>query len=1165
MSEISFAAKFHGRVVLSWLALWLGLLLSIPTAANVQTIQDTRPELHFAVLAFRPTPEMIARWQSVARYLDEKIPSHRIILEALDYPELEQVVRQKKVDLVLTQPAHYVALSVEQNLYSPLATLVEAANGLALTEFGGVIFVRADQSTIQNLADIYDKRIATSHRESLGAYQAQAFELHELGISLGGAQVIETGKQDGVIAALNEDKADVGFVRSGLLEQMASEGKIKLSDFRVLKSANVPHYPLLLSTRLYPQWALAAMPWLDKTIARQVAGAILSLPHDGEVAKTAGISGFNIPGDYRSVDRLMRALRVPPFEARVPIQIILEDHPYLVIAIALIFLSGVLWIFIASKRSSRQRRLNLIDLQASERRFYDFADAASDWFWEMGPDLRFTYFSERISETLGTSPVQMIGKTRQDIMNPDDISEKWEAHFNDMDQRRAFKEFDYLLALPDGTCRYISISGKPVFDDAGAFAGYRGIGHDITERKQAEEQLRQAAIVFQHASEGIVITDTHGNILEVNTAFSTITGYDREEVLGKNTALLSSGRQGKGFYALMWQKLAESGQWSGEIWNRRKSGEVYAEMLTINTVRNPQGEPLLYVGLFHDITVLKEQQHQLEHMAHYDALTQLPNRVLLADRLQQALNQAERRSNQIAVVYLDLDGFKSVNDMYGHASGDKLLVELSKQMKRALRDGDTLSRLGGDEFVIVLLDLDDHAASAPILERLLKLTSCAINIDGQSLQVSASLGVTFFPQSDEIGADQLMRQADQAMYIAKQLGKNRYHIFDADQDRAVRGRHESIERIRDALDNHEFVLYYQPKVNMRTGKVIGAEALIRWQHPEQGILAPSCFLPLVEEHELIKPIGDWVIETALRQMEEWQAQGLTLPVSVNVAGRQLQSPDFVGKLRVALYQHPGVANDLTLEVLESSALEDISQVSQLIADCKKMGVSFDLDDFGTGYSSLTYLKRLPAQTLKIDQSFVRDMLEDPDDLAILDGIIGLATSFQRDIIAEGVESHAHSMALLRLGCELGQGYAIAKPMPANEMLTWVANWHPVIASIPRQIKRDELPVLFAMTEHRAWLKALELQLLEQQSVMPLLNHHQCRFGHWLDHSGAKKYIDHPALPQILSIHEEIHCLANDLLELKQRGLHDEAYRNYSTLEIASLRDRLLILLESLLD
>ncbi|MDP3795330.1 MAG: EAL domain-containing protein, partial [bacterium] len=337
-----------------------------------------------------------------------------------------------------------------------------------------------------------------------------------------------------------------------------------------------------------------------------------------------------------------------------------------------------------------------------------------------------------------------------------------------------------------------------------------------------------------------------------------------------------------------------------------------------------------------------------------------------------------------------------------------------------------------------------------------------------------------------------------AMYQAKLAGKNRYHVFDAEQDRSVRGHHESLDRIRHALAQREFVLYYQPKVNMRTGVVIGAEALIRWQHPEQGLLAPAQFLPVIEDHPLAIEVGEWVIDTALTQVELWRAAGLDLPVSVNVGARQLQQADFVQRLRGILAAHPQVQSSrLELEVLETSALDDVAGVSLVIQTCREMGVLFALDDFGTGYSSLTYLKRLPASLLKIDQSFVRDMLDDPDDLAILDGVIGLAAAFRREVIAEGVETVAHGQMLLQLGCELGQGYGIARPMPAEALPDWARSWKPDASwgQVPL-MRRDDLPLLFACVEHQAWVKAIESHLRGERDTPPELDPAQCHFGGW---------------------------------------------------------------------
>jgi diguanylate cyclase (GGDEF)-like protein/PAS domain S-box-containing protein len=459
--------------------------------------------------------------------------------------------------------------------------------------------------------------------------------------------------------------------------------------------------------------------------------------------------------------------------------------------------------------------------------------------------------------------------------------------------------------------------------------------------------------------------------------------------------------------------------------------------------RDADGKPLRMIGTNSDITERKAHQSQLERVAHFDALTNLPNRVLLADRLQQAMAQALRRAQHLAVVYLDLDGFKAINDQHGHDTGDQVLIALAQRMKLALREGDSLARIGGDEFVIVLIDVDDRVASLPMLNRLKAACAQNVQVGVLSLQVSASVGITFYPQAQDIDADQLLRQADQAMYQAKLAGKNRLHFFDATQDSSIRGRHESVERIRLALEQREFVLHYQPKVNMRSGQIIGAEALIRWQHPEKGLLSPAMFLPFIEDHPLAVDIGEWVIDTALTQIERWHAAGLDMRVSVNVGSRQLQQGDFVDRFKFILAKHPQVKpSSLELEVLETSALEDIAQVSDVIEACAHLGVKFALDDFGTGYSSLAYLKLLRVAMLKIDQSFVRDMLEDPDDLAILQGVIGLAAAFRRQVIAEGVETVAHGTLLLQLGCELAQGYGIAQPMSAEQMPAWSTAWRP---------------------------------------------------------------------------------------------------------------------------
>jgi len=693
---------------------------------------------------------------------------------------------------------------------------------------------------------------------------------------------------------------------------------------------------------------------------------------------------------------------------------------------------------------------------------------------------------------------------------------------------------------------------------------------DITQRKQmmeaqrsAQEKLQLAASVFTHAREGIMITDPNGQIVEVNDAFTRITGFSRQEVLGNNPRLLSSGRQGKEFYSQLWQQVINKGHWYGEIWNRRKNGELYAEMLTISAVCDGDNKADHYVALFSDITTHKEHENHLDHIAHYDALTNLPNRVLLADRLRQGMAHAQRQGKKLVVVYLDLDGFKRVNDSHGHEAGDQRLIAVAARMKAALREGDTLARIGGDEFVAVLGDLEHANASVPMLTRLLAAAAQPFAFRTALLQVSASVGVTCYPQAQEIEADHLLRQADQAMYQAKLEGKNRYSFFDTAQDSEIRGFHKSIERIRQGLANREFVLHYQPKVNLRSGAVIGVEALIRWQHPQNGLLAPAMFLPAIENHPLAVELGEWVIHTALTQLAAWQTQGLNLGMSVNVGARQVQHPNFVLRLQEILALHANVeATRLEIEILESSALEDLVRMSQVIEDCHALGVTVALDDFGTGYSSLTYLRHLRVHLLKIDQSYVHGMLDDADDLAVLRGVIGLANSFRRSVSAEGIETLAHGSLLLQLGCELGQGFFIARPMPAHELPDWMAHWQPnPVWRAQTAVAPENLPLLFARIEHRTWVDAVAASLRGDGFVPPPRDQRQCKFWQWLDTDGLGRYGRLPVFESIKALHHQVHALGTELLALQAVGRHAEALAKLPELE--AQRDALLAELDRL--
>ncbi|MEJ2692966.1 MAG: EAL domain-containing protein [Candidatus Thiodiazotropha sp.] len=813
-----------------------------------------------------------------------------------------------------------------------------------------------------------------------------------------------------------------------------------------------------------------------------------------------------------------------------------------------------------------QRKLAEDKLRESELKFRLATETQSDVFWMSTPGIKKLLYVNPAYETVWQKSRESLFEDPRSFMealHPDDVNiyiERGEKY-----HRQGIRyEVEYRIVMSDGEIKWIQEKGYPVQQKLGDDRLMAGICIDVSKYKEAEQKLKLAANVFTFAREGIAITDLDANIVEVNDAFTYITGYSREEVLGKNPRLLKSGRQSAEFYSLMWKSLATKGQWYGEIWNRHKNGSVYAEYMNISAVNDAQGKMINYVAIFSDITSQKHHQSQLEHIAHYDALTDLPNRVLLADRLHQGMAQAQRRGQKLALAYIDLDGFKKVNDNHSHEVGDQVLVILADRMKDALREGDTIARLGGDEFVAVLMDLADVKESVPLISRLITVAAQPLRVGELTLQVTASLGVVLYPQNDEVSPDQLLRQADQAMYQAKLSGKNRYHIFDVEQDRSLRGYHESLERIHQALNNSEFVLHYQPKVNMRSGEIKGMEALIRWQHPDYGLLPPDRFLPTIEGHAISIDLGEWVLDTALSEFKQVHSTRPNLSISVNISANHLQNPKFVELLRKRLESHPEIApNKIILEVLETSALEDISRVSQIMNACIEMGLSFALDDFGTGYSSLTYLKRLPAAQIKIDHSFVREMLESSEDLAILEGVLGLAIAFRRQAIAEGVETEAHAEMLLQLGCDLAQGYAIAKPMAMDELLEWVGTWRPPARwKTQPLVSRSNTPLLFAGIEHQVWIRKIDAYVNGSATKPPQLDIHKCRFGVWLDGEGKERYGNDKVLEVIESLHQQVHSLSTDLFLLCDQKKRPAAKEKLGDLH--RLRDELLRQLKTLI-
>lgn len=606
--------------------------------------------------------------------------------------------------------------------------------------------------------------------------------------------------------------------------------------------------------------------------------------------------------------------------------------------------------------------------------------------------------------------------------------------------RRNFDRVCRFVRADDGNICWMHVWGRVDFAANGRPRRFGGVMQDISVNVRAEERLRLSREAFINASEGIMVTDRDAVILECNPAFVRMSGYALDELIGRRPNVLKSGLQEEEFYRQLWHILLEEGYWQGEFHNRRKDGSFYIQMTRISAVRDEQGGISRFIAMAADVTELRESQQHIEYLAYHDKLTSLPNRSKLADRLQVAIAQADRRGELLGVCYLDLDGFKPINDEWGHDVGDQVLIEVAHRLQNAVRAGDTVARMGGDEFVVLLNNIQDEAEIAPAVQRLLDAVAAPYEIGAMKTSLSMSIGATIYPHDPE-DADTLIRHADQAMYVAKRRGKSRLHLFDPESDRRLQAHHDMSARIAAGFERGEFRLYYQPQVRLSSGEVVGAEALLRWQHPQLGLMLPDEFLYAIDTVDFSIRFGEWIMRQVLAQMQVWSKTGLALSVSVNIASGHLQSPDFVERLAAILAEYPQMKPGmLELEILESATMHDLEAVTRVIERCADLGVDFALDDFGIGYSSLTYFRRLPTKFLKIDRSFVIDMLKDQEDHVLVASIIELAKTFNREVIAEGVETVEHGEVLLRLGCDLAQGFGIAMPMPPENLPDWVRRW-----------------------------------------------------------------------------------------------------------------------------
>jgi diguanylate cyclase (GGDEF)-like protein/PAS domain S-box-containing protein len=588
-----------------------------------------------------------------------------------------------------------------------------------------------------------------------------------------------------------------------------------------------------------------------------------------------------------------------------------------------------------------------------------------------------------------------------------------------------------------GETRWMRIESSPTRLENGDIV-CDGVQIDITEHHQIEEKLRLAAMVVANTRDGVVITDMEPRILAINPAYTEITGYHEAEVIGQNPRLLQSGRHDRAFYQAMWASIRDMGYWRGEVWNRRKNGDLYPQWLTISIVRNDRGEATHYVGVLTDISQIKHAEERVERLAHYDSLTGLPNRLLAQSRLAHALEQAQRRGHRVGVLFIDLDRFKTVNDSLGHPVGDELLRAITDRLGERFRHEDTLARLGGDEFLVVLEYLQRPEEAALVAHTIISLLEQPFTLaGGQELYLSASIGVSLYPD-DGHSAAELIQHADTAVYQAKTQGRNTYRFYTEALTRTAHERLDLESRLRRALERNEFLLHYQPLMSVGKEQMVGVEALVRWQPPGEALTPPMRFIPLAEETGLIVPLGEWVLRTACVQAKAWLDAGWPpLLLAVNLSARQFQQPDLIDRIHAVLLDTGLPATSLELEITESTLMEQGQQAAITLTALKKLGVRLAIDDFGTGYSSLAYLKRFPIDKLKIDQSFVRDIPQDSNDMEIASAIIALAHNLRLEVLAEGVETPEQLAFLRERGCDACQGYLFSRPLPAEELAQWL--------------------------------------------------------------------------------------------------------------------------------
>ncbi len=1049
------------RNVLSPLALVV-FCLWLSQAAPVKADDGIKPTLKIGVLSFRSVEATQKRWQPLADYLNEQLPQYHFQLSILFYEEMNRVFAEAGIDYIFTNPQHFTELN-NNNQLTPMLTLMPLAEGIPVTQFGGVIFTRAARNDINDLADVSRHKVAATFRQSFGGYLMQRWEVYKQGYDI--KHTVFTGMpHDNVVKTVLSGSADVGFVRTGVLEAMVREGQLKWSDIKLINPIVPSRFPQVHSTALYPEWPFASMPHTSDDLSKRIAMALLQIAPDSNVAKQGQFYGFTPPGNYAPIEAVMLRLDVLPRQD-IHLRDIYQRYPYTVLTglIGFILLISLLagYLVYSNRRlshTSKERdqlnqslqnlnadleksvRERTLALHESEQRFRHMFENHASPMLLIAPES-----GEIIDANLAAAEFYGYDANQLKAMNIHQINalpKEQIATERESAQQEARNYFVFPHMLANGEVRQVEVHSSPI--TINGEVRLFSIVHDISERFKAEERLNLHDTALDYAANAIAITDQKGVIIWANKAYSSLTGYQSDEVMGRCLYHPEHAEPSdKELYQQIQEVVRQGEVWHGILLQSRKNGDNYYEEVTITPVRDKDGLIRNFVAVLQDITERKQTEQQIQNLAFFDPLTNLPNRRLLIDRLETLMAQTKRNQLHGALLFLDLDHFKVLNDTHGHQLGDKLLIEVANRIKNCLRVGDTVARFGGDEFVILLTDLDQHAVKAAqqashVAEKIRQSLNQPyfLPTDLKGTQVehysSASIGITIFCDHEK-PIDDLLKWTDMAMYQAKASGRNEVRLFDPEMQTQLDARALLEQDLRKAIELQQLELYYQPQVD-KNRRILGAEALLRWHHPEHGLVSPSHFIPLAEETGLILNLGEWVLETACQQLAEWRHDPklCLIQLAVNISAKQLRQANFVDQIKHLIKHYKINPLMLKLELTESMLLSNINDSIEKMRALRLLGIQFSMDDFGTGFSSLAYLKQLPLSQIKIDQSFIRDITVDDMDAVMVQAIMTLGQSFQMSVIAEGVETQSQFDLLREYKCESFQGYLFSKPQPLAE-------------------------------------------------------------------------------------------------------------------------------------